>query len=884
MSPASVIVEEQTASPVLIIDKEGRISDGIVQSLAQSLKVLFISEKKIVHPRVITIPYLRSLPKIPNSKFSAIIVVSKQQKDLLSFLPELSQKAKECTIPLIYLTSIYGFSKSTLQILEQTPLLQLVLVGDIPGMHDNRLDILIQEAKSKERIFLPDTGLITHYPTPYPLVIEHVIALAFSPLNAFVYEPICLFSKTPMTEIAFARIIQHALPQIKIDFTKKPYHSSPSYVPAKATHLTYDSSVLGNWIKDEYAKKNHKSQPTFIKRKSYTLQRNIRVGIVLILLLLIAPFLVSVSAAAFGKWKLERVQAYIGEGKIRDAYKESLQGQSAFSVASNSMVIYQPVSSLFSVPYMKYTHMLTVGSEISVAVTHITHAGLLFQSSVKSDTHSGDKAAFISGINEAGESLLILQKLLAQADLPKSVKEKLLPYRSTIGYLTSLREVLPDVLGFNGEKTYLVLLQNNTELRPGGGFIGSYALVKIDRGELMDLKIYDVYDADGQLQGHIDPPFFLSRYMGASHWYLRDSNASVLFPENGEQALFFLNKEMGITADGVIGVNVQVIKDMMGKIGDVHIPEFKQVVTAQNVIELTQDHAEKNFFPGSTQKKDFLNAFEKALFAKIESNKKILLPLTALLGSEVQEKAIQTYFPQSNIQEVFVSAGSSGGVPMVNKSNTELDDVFGINEANIGQNKVNQYLERRVDHQIKLSEKGDVAESVTVTYVNTSTKTSPYGGDYTSYLRFILPVDASIVGVQIDGQDQLITPAITNIAQYTKKGFLPPKELEVETQNKQTFQTVGIPWIVPQSTTKKITLSYTLHTNPMSPEFTYVRNIVKQSGTDADAYSMTVLLPDGYLVSSTNLDNGQQIGTMLQAKGYMKTDARVSIKLLKKTQ
>lgn len=884
MSPASVIVEEQTASPVLIIDKEGRISDGIVQSLAQSLKVLFISEKKIIHPRVLNIPYLRSLPKIPNSKFSAIIVISKQQKDLISFLPELSQKAKECNVPLIYLTSIYGFSNNTMQLLEQIPLLQVVLVGDIPGMHDNRLDVLIQEAKSKERIFLPDTGLIIHYPTPYPLLVEHVIALSFSPLNAFVYEPICLFSKTPMTEIAFSRIIQHTLPQIKIDFTNRPYHASQSYVPVKATHLTYDSSVLGNWIKDEYAKKDRKSPPTFIKRKSYALQRNMRIGVVLVFFVLVAPLLVSLGAAAFGKWKLERVQAYVGEGKLQEAYKESLLGQSAFSVASNSVLIYQPVSSLVKTPYLQYTHMVTVGSEISGAVTHITHAGLLFQNSVKSPTNPGDKATFVSGINEAGESLLILQKLLAQADLPKSVKEKLVPYRSTIEYLTSLREVLPDVLGFNGEKTYLILLQNNTELRPGGGFIGSYALAKMDRGELMDLKIYDVYDADGQLQGHVDPPFFLSRYMGASHWYLRDSNASVLFSENGDQALFFLNKEMGIKADGVIGINAQVIKDMMGKIGDIQVPEFKQTITAQNVIELTQDHTEKNFFPGSTQKKDFLNAFEKALFAKVESNKKIIPPLLALLGNEIQEKSIQTYFPESNIQEVFVSAGSSGGVPMVNKSTTELDDVFGINEANIGQNKVNQYLERRVDHQIKLSEKGDVAESVSVTYVNTSTKTSAYGGDYTSYLRFILPLDASIVGVQIDGQEQPITPAVTSIAQYTKKGFLPPKELEVETQNKQTFQTVGIPWIVPQSATKKITLSYTLHTSPMSPEFTYVRTVVKQSGTDADAYTMTLLLPEGYHVSSTNLDNGQQIGTMLKAKGYMKTDARVRIKLLKKTQ
>src|SRR3989344_8002630 len=42
---------------------------------------------------------------------------------------------------------------------------------------------------------------------------------------------------------------------------------------------------------------------------------------------------------------------------------------------------------------------------------------------------------------------------------------------------------LPDVLGFRGSKTYLVLLQNNTELRPTGGFMGAFALVTMDRGK-----------------------------------------------------------------------------------------------------------------------------------------------------------------------------------------------------------------------------------------------------------------------------------------------------------------------------------------------------------------------------------------------------------------
>jgi len=45
------------------------------------------------------------------------------------------------------------------------------------------------------------------------------------------------------------------------------------------------------------------------------------------------------------------------------------------------------------------------------------------------------------------------------------------------------------------------------ELRPGGGFIGSYAILSVDKGKITNFKIYDVYDADGQLKNHIEPPF-----------------------------------------------------------------------------------------------------------------------------------------------------------------------------------------------------------------------------------------------------------------------------------------------------------------------------------------------------------------------------------------
>jgi len=64
------------------------------------------------------------------------------------------------------------------------------------------------------------------------------------------------------------------------------------------------------------------------------------------------------------------------------------------------------------------------------------------------------------------------------------------------------------------------------ELRPGGGFIGSYGILTMDKGKVSDFKIHDVYDADGKLKASIEPQFPVRRYLKLPHLFLRDSNFS----------------------------------------------------------------------------------------------------------------------------------------------------------------------------------------------------------------------------------------------------------------------------------------------------------------------------------------------------------------------
>jgi hypothetical protein len=91
-----------------------------------------------------------------------------------------------------------------------------------------------------------------------------------------------------------------------------------------------------------------------------------------------------------------------------------------------------------------------------------------------------------------------------------------------------LSRLLPRFGGYPEEQNYLILFQNNTELRPSGGFIGSFGLLDIKSGEIVDFKTTDTYNIDNPADTKIDHPWQLPKLVhpDLNTWYLRDANWS----------------------------------------------------------------------------------------------------------------------------------------------------------------------------------------------------------------------------------------------------------------------------------------------------------------------------------------------------------------------
>jgi hypothetical protein len=132
--------------------------------------------------------------------------------------------------------------------------------------------------------------------------------------------------------------------------------------------------------------------------------------------------------------------------------------------------------------------------------------------------------------------------------------------------------------------TFLLLLQNNSELRPGGGFLGQYGVLKIkEREDRLVLRRRREPPRPANHHAKVTPPWQLTRYLQLKRWKFRDSNFSPDFAENAAKAEYFYRLGGGREQfDGVIAVNAGMLDRVIGVTGPYHDRGVRDLYTAEN--------------------------------------------------------------------------------------------------------------------------------------------------------------------------------------------------------------------------------------------------------------------------------------------------------------
>lgn len=200
-----------------------------------------------------------------------------------------------------------------------------------------------------------------------------------------------------------------------------------------------------------------------------------------------------------------------------------------------------------------------------------------------------------------GESAALRPLLAGQSSNPGSPSS--LPLgKTTISFTSVARlEVLLDrvfestrflqsFLGFQGPRTYLLLGQNQQEIRATGGFIGVAVQVTLDQGKLAKLEYHDSTTVDPlppRYPNNPLPPEPLYWYLWMGRLLFRDSNWSPNFPSSAAQIADLYGLGRGVAVDGVITGSKALVVDMVGLLGDIRVPGSQKPLTRETATAYT---------------------------------------------------------------------------------------------------------------------------------------------------------------------------------------------------------------------------------------------------------------------------------------------------------
>ena len=295
----------------------------------------------------------------------------------------------------------------------------------------------------------------------------------------------------------------------------------------------------------------------------------------------------------------------------------------------------------------------------------------------------------------------------------------------------------------NQTKTFLILLQNNMELRPGGGFLGQYAILKIKNGEVISTFVEDANLLDQRIHAKIPAPYPFKRMMRIKKWKFRDSNFSSDFPTNAEKAEYFYGLARGKKDfDGVIAVNADVLNHILELTGPIQIPGYSTTFTSRDASIKLEDIVEKRYLANpeldSRNRKVILKKMASVIIEKLSSLKNISR-LAKFAQEELRDKNIMLYFKDSNLQDLVQSVHWDGSVAQ----NWEKDYIMLV-DANMGALKSDYYIRRSIDYEVDFTQEKPIA---TIKYLYRHT--APYGNwrtsDYHSYLRLYVPKGSNLI-------------------------------------------------------------------------------------------------------------------------------------------
>jgi len=326
----------------------------------------------------------------------------------------------------------------------------------------------------------------------------------------------------------------------------------------------------------------------------------------------------------------------------------------------------------------------------------------------------------------------------------------------------SIVEILPHFLGIP-ERTYLILFQNDAELRATGGFITYYALVTLGNGKIVSSDFMS-----GALvhknQPYEYPPEPIRKYLGVRTWHLQDSNFSPDFPTSTAILISMWEKSKLPDIEGVIAItsgSARKILELTGPIrlakydldlADTNLPDDCRVggesFTSSNFICRLEYYVERYTRGGTERKKAILSELSQAVIRKITSFSMEIWPqLLDLTFNLLDQKDILLYSTDAREQELIEDLGFAGQIKDYE------GDYLHISDSNFGGKKTDLYMRETVEQNLTRRKDGRWRKTVNISYYNPQPHDNWLSANYKDFVRIYVPRGSKLVRVEGANQE-----------------------------------------------------------------------------------------------------------------------------------
>jgi Protein of unknown function (DUF4012) len=403
-----------------------------------------------------------------------------------------------------------------------------------------------------------------------------------------------------------------------------------------------------------------------------------------------------------------------------------------------------------------------------------------------------------------------------------------------------LIKALPSLLGANQPKQYLVIFQNDKELRPTGGFITAYAIVDIDQGSISLVKSDDIYNLDDSIPNKPPAPAPILKYFsGVYQFNLRDSNIS---PDYMVSMKTFnsMYQKAGLKTepiDGIIAIDTNVLVNTI-KILDNNVEADGQTYTTDNdphcdcpqVIYQLENSISRPVGYVTTTRKSLIGDLMSAIMVKAltSSPKKYWGPLFQSLITDTQQKDILFDLFNQQAQQGMEALDAAGQILPFN------GDYLHINDTNFSGAKDNIFIQEAVTNAYKIESDGTITKTVTINYKdpfpasNCSLKSGGLclNAEYKDWLRVYVPEGSKLVSTS-GSRTKLVT--YNSLGKTVYEGF-------VTVQPDGGFTTFTVTYTLPFKAPSDNKLPLMIQKQPGATNNQYTNTV---NGNTVDQFTLT---------------------------------------------